>query len=158
MATLAFLVQIVGVSGQYGHYTDIARGLTGVPLYDVRYGLDPEKIPYGDDPTRWMPELSALLIQTEGLISSQVVERLGGSGIEATYAPFEGRSRTVDLSDPKYRIPLDFWWILPPRNEVLDKLLAALAAIAAALAAGGVYLLSFGRRWPLSAEPRAAPR
>jgi hypothetical protein len=158
VATLAFLVQVVGVSGQYGHYTDIARGLTGVPLYEVRYGLDPEKIPYGDDPTRWMPELSALLIQTEGLISSQVVERLGGSGIDATYAPFEGRSRTVNLSDPKYRIPLDFWWILPPRNQVLDKLLAALAAIAAALAAAGIYLLSFGRRWPLSAEPRAAPR
>jgi hypothetical protein len=157
VTAVAVLVQVIGVSAQYGHYTDVARGMTGIPLYETRYGLDPEKIPYGDDPTRWVPELSALLVQTEGLISSQVLERLGVDGIKATYAPFEGRSRTVDLSEPQYRMPLDFWWILPPRNELLDKTLAALLLICSALAAAGLYLLSFGRRWPLSpAGPVAA--
>ena len=78
----------------------MVRELTGVPIYRDRLGVDREKIPYGNDPTRWIPELSALLVQTEGLISSQVVEPLGGDGLEVTYAPFEGRSRTVNLSDP----------------------------------------------------------
>ena len=102
VASLGVFVQIIGVSAQYAHYTDAVRGLTGVPVYQDRLGVDREKIPYGNDPTRWIPELSALLVQTEGLISSQIVERLGGDGLEVTYAPFEGRSRTVNLSDPKY--------------------------------------------------------
>ena len=116
VALLAIFVQIVGVSAQYAHYADAVRGLTGVPIYQDRLGVDPEKIPYGNDPTRWIPELSALLVQTEGLISSQVIDRLGGDGLEVTYAPFEGRSRTVNLSDPKYRMPLDFWWVPAARS------------------------------------------
>jgi hypothetical protein len=149
VACLAILVQVIGVSTQYVHYTDVVRGMTGVPIYQDRVGVDPEKIPYGDDPTRWVPELSALLVQTEGLLSSQVVERLGGDGLEVTYAPFEGRSRTVDLADPRYRMGLDFWWVVPPSNAALDRLLAAALAIFAAAAAAGLYRQAFGRAWPL---------
>jgi hypothetical protein len=150
VACVAILVQVVGISTQYPHYTEVVRGLSGVPVYQNRFGVDPEKIPYGDDPTRWIPELSALLIQTEGLLSSQVIERAGGDGLEVTYAPFEGRSRTVDLSDPKYRMGLDFWWVLPISDTTPDRLLAAALLILAAAAGGGLYLLAFGRRWPLS--------
>lgn len=117
VAALAVCVQVVAVSAQYAHYVDVVGALTGVPVYQDRFGVDREEIPYGNDPTRWIPELSALLIQTEGLVSSQVVDRLGGDGIEVTYAPFEGRSRTVNLSDPALAMPLDFWWYPPPNTS-----------------------------------------
>jgi hypothetical protein len=158
VAIAALLVQIVGVSAQYAHYTDAVRALTGVPIYRDRLGVDPERIPYGNDPTRWIPELSALLVQTEGLISSQVVERLGGDGLHVTYAPFEGRSRTVDLSDPKYRMPLDFWWVPPPRYVLLARTLAAVILLISVAAAIGLYLVSFGRRRPWSATTPAPAR
>ena len=149
LACLAVLVQILGVSTQYVHYTDVVRGLSGVPVYQNRVGVHPQKIPYGDDSTRWIPELSALLVQSEGLLSSQVVERVsGGDGLEVTYAPFEGRSRTVDLSDPRYRMGLDFWWVVPPSNATLDRLLAAALLLLAAAAAACLYLEAFGRRRP----------
>ena len=74
VAVAAIFVQVIGVSAQYAHYTDVVRQMTGVPIYRDRLGVDREKIPYGNDPTRWIPELSALLVQTEGLISSQIVE------------------------------------------------------------------------------------
>ncbi len=113
LAVVAVLVQVVGVSTQYARYVGIVHGLTGVPIYEGRAGLDPQRIPYGDDPTRWVPELSALLVQSESLISSQVVSRLGGNGLEVTYHPFEGRSRTLNLSDPSLHAELDLWWNEP---------------------------------------------
>jgi hypothetical protein len=128
--------------------------MTGVPIYQDRIGVDPEKIPYGNDPTRWVPELSALLVQTEGLLSSQVVERLSGEGLEVTYAPFEGRSRTVDFADPRYRMKLDFWWVTPPSNATLARLLAVALAILAAAAAAGLYREAF-RRTPAPGGARA---
>jgi hypothetical protein len=149
VAVAAIFVQVIGVSAQYAHYTDVVRQMTGVPIYRDRLGVDRERIPYGNDPTRWIPELSALLVQTEGLISSQIVDRLGGHGLEVTYAPFEGRSRTVDLADPRYRMGIDFWWVSPPSNATLDRLLAAALAILAAAAGAGLYLQTFGRTWPL---------
>jgi hypothetical protein len=158
VAIAGILVQIVAVSAQYAHYTDAVRGLTGVPIYQDRLGVDPEKIPYGNDPTRWIPELSALLVQSEGLISSQVDERLGGDGLEVTYAPFEGRSRTVNLSDPKYRMPLDFWWGGSPLHPFPARLVAVLLLLVSVAAAAGLYVLSFGRRRPWrAAAPAAAP-
>jgi hypothetical protein len=154
VACLGILIQVIGVSTQYVHYTDVVRGLSGVPIYQDRVGVEPEKIPYGNDPTRWIPELSALLVQSEGLLSSQVIERLGGDGLDVTYAPFEGRSRTVDLADPRYRMDLDFWWVSPASNAMLDRLLAAALAILAAAAATGLYLQTFGRGWPLREKGR----
>jgi hypothetical protein len=154
VACLGIVVQLLGVATQYTHYTDIVRGLSGVPIYQDRVGVEPEKIPYGNDPTRWIPELSALLVQGEGLLSSQVIERVGGDGLKVTYAPFEGRSRTVDLADPRYRMGLDFWWVSPPSNATLDRLLAAALAILAAAAAAGLYLQTFGRAWPLRGKGR----
>ena len=148
VAGVAILVQVVGVSTQYVHYTNAVRGMTGVPIYQDRIGIDPEKIPYGNDPTRWVPELSALLVQTEGLLSSQLIERLSGEGLEVTYAPFEGRSRTVDFADPMYRMKLDFWWVTPPSNATLARLLAAALLLAFAAASTALYLQAFGRRPP----------
>jgi hypothetical protein len=148
VAAVAILVQLIGVSTQYTHYTEVVRGMTGVPIYQDRIGVDPEKIPYGNDPTRWVPELSALLVQTEGLLSSQVIERVGGEGLEVTYAPFEGRSRTVDLADPGYRMNLDFWWVKPPDNATLDRLLAIALLLVFAAAAAALYREAFGSGWP----------
>jgi hypothetical protein len=127
-----------------------------VPIYRDRLGVDREKIPYGNDPTRWIPELSALLVQTEGLISSQVVDRLGGHGLEVTYAPFEGRSRTVNLSDPRWAMPPDFWWYPPPEHKWPARALALVVLALAVAAAGWLYVVSFGRRRPWSTRPPAA--
>ena len=158
VAVAAIFVQVIGVSAQYAHYTDVVRQMTGVPIYRDRLGVDREKIPYGNDPTRWIPELSALLVQTEGLISSQIVDRLGGHGLEVTYAPFEGRSRTVNLSDPRWKMPLDFWWYPPPEHKWLARALALVVLAFAVAAAGWLYVVSFGRRRPWSTRPPAAAR
>lgn len=142
-ASLGVLVQIVAVSGQYAHYVDQVDALTGVPVYQDRFGVPLDEIPYGNDPTRWIPELSALRLQTEGLISSQIVDRLGGDGIEVTYAPFEGRSRTINLSDPALAIPLNFWWYPPPEHKWLVRALAFLLLLAGAFAAWRLYRLAW---------------
>ncbi len=155
VACVAVLVQVIGISSQYARYTEHVRALTGVPIYEDRRGVPLERIPYGNDGTRWIPELSALLIQTEALLSSQVIERAGGDGLEVTYAPFEGRHRTLDFGDPRYKVQLDFWWILAPKYRLAAKLLA-LAMLLIALAAGyRLYVLSFGRRRPWSMGPPA---
>lgn len=152
VATLGVFVQIVAVSAQYAHYVDAVDALTGVPVYQDRFGVPREDIPYGNDPTRWIPELSALMIQTEGLISTQIIDRLGGDGLEVTYAPFEGRSRTVNLSDPKLAIPLNFWWYPPPEHKWLVRFLALLLLLASVAAAARLYLLAF--REPAVKSPR----
>jgi hypothetical protein len=141
LASLGVLVQLVAVSGQYAHYVDQVVALTGEPVYQDRFGVPREEIPYGNDPTRWIPELSALRLQAEGLISSQIVDRLGGDGIEVTYAPFEGRSRTVNLSDPKLAIPLNFWWYPPPEHKRLARFLALLLLLASLAAGWRLYRL-----------------
>jgi hypothetical protein len=111
VTVVAVLVQVIGVSAYYGTYIQVVQKLTGVAVYGDRFSeVDPENIPYGDDPTRWIPELSPLLLQAEGLISTEVVSRFGGKGLEATYDPFEGRSRTVNLSEPEVRMELNFFW------------------------------------------------
>jgi hypothetical protein len=148
VASLAILVQVVGVAVQYARFLKVERALTGVPILRDREGVPNERIPYGNDPMRWIPELSPLLIQTEGLISSQVIEPLGGSGLTASYSPFEGRSRSVNLSDPKVRMPLDFWWSAAPRYKWLACTLAFLILAVSAAAWAALYRVSFGRRWP----------
>jgi|GEM_PF-2430048 len=156
VAALAVCVQVVAVSAQYAHYVDAVDALTGVPVYQDRFGVEREKIPYGNDPTRWIPQLSALVVQAEGLISSQVIDRLGGDGLTVTYAPFEGRSRTVNLSDPKLAIPLDFWWYPPPEHKWLVRVLALLLLLASAAASVRLYLL-VARRGPGGLNLGAAP-
>jgi hypothetical protein len=156
VACLAILVQVIGISSPYSRYTHAVRGLTGVPVYLDRLGTDPEKIPYGNDPTRWIPELSALLVQSEGLLSSQVIEPLTGHGLKVTYAPFEGRSRTIDFADPRFEMYLGYWWARAPSHGTEAKLLA-LVILGLALAAGtSLYVVSFGRRRPWCAPPSAA--
>jgi hypothetical protein len=154
VAALGLLVQVVGVSAEYNRYQKVVRALTGVPVYLDRKGVPFEEIPYGDDPTRWIPELSPLLVQTESLISSQLIEPLGGSGLTVSYAPFEGPTHTVNLSEPRLRIPLDFWWAAAPRYKGLAYLLALLILALAAAAGGGLYLVASGRRprGPAAAE------
>jgi len=129
--------------------------MTGVPIYRARLGVDREMIPYGNDPTRWIPELSAILVQFEGLISSQIFTRFGDEGLEVTYAPFEGRSRTVDLTDPRYAMPLDYWWYPPPEQKWLARALALVLLAIAIAAAAWLYVVSFGGRRPWSPAPSA---
>lgn len=155
-ATLGVLVQIVAVSGQYAHYVDQVVALTGEPVYQDRFGVPREDIPYGNDPTRWIPELSALRLQAEGLISSQIVDRLGGDGIEVTYAPFEGRSRTVNLSDPALAIPLNFWWYPPPEHKWLVRSLALLLLLASLAASWRLYRLVWSAPEPVAAATSRA--
>ena len=133
------------------------RGLTGVPVYRDRLGRRPEKIPYGNDPTRWIPELSAILVQTEGLLSSQVIEPLGGARPEGHLRALRGPQPHVDLSDPRYAMPLDFWWYPGAQPQAARACLLALAILALAVAAGArLYVLSFGRRRPWCGPPAPA--
>jgi hypothetical protein len=143
LAAIAVLIQIVGVSVQYSYYIGWAQKLSGVQVYGERFGVDPQKIPYGDDPPRWIPELSPLLLQTEALISSQVIHPLGGDGIEATYSPFEGRSETIDFGAPGARVPVDIWWTDGGLGYHLLGILLLLAALASAAA---LYAMATGRR------------
>jgi len=152
LAVLGAAVQLIGVSVQYSRYTEHVRALTGVPIYRDRLGVDRERIPYGNDGTRWVPELSALLVQSEALISSQALERLGGDGLEVTYAPFEGRSRTLDFGDPRYKVELDYWWVPPPSHRWLARALALAILLIALAAAAGLYVVTFGRGPPWSAR------
>jgi hypothetical protein len=148
VAGLGVLVQLIAISAQYSRYTEHVRALTGVPIYQDRLGVDRELIPYGNDGTRWVPELSAILVQSEALLSSQLIERLGGDGLEVTYAPFEGRSRTVDFGDPRYKVSLDYWWIPPPEHRWLARLLALAVLLASLAAAACLYVVTFGRGPP----------
>jgi hypothetical protein len=156
LAAVAVLVQVIGVSAQYAHYTFAVRGLSGVPVYEDRLGVPAEEIPYGNDPTRWIPELSALLVQSEELLSSQVLERLGADGLEVTYAPFEGRSRTVDFSESPYKTPLDFWWAEPPSHAWLVRLLGLVVLLTSVAAGIALYVVSFGKRRPWATAPLLA--
>ncbi len=152
-ASVGLLVQLVGVSAQYSYYMAVVKELTGVEVYGTRFGIDGEKIPYGDDPPRWIPELSPLLLQAEGLISSQIVEPLGGDGLKVTYHPFEGRSRTLNLSAPNVRLSPAYWW----HDAGLGRQLIALLLLAISLAsAAALYMLARGRSL-LGVEPPPAP-
>lgn len=147
VAAVAVVVQIVAVSASYTRYLTVVKGLTGVTVYGERGGIDREQSPYGDDPPRWIAELSPLLLQAEGLVSSQIVERLGGDGIVATYHPLEGRERSLNLSRPDIRLAGDFWW-----RGSLDGAGADLAAVLLLLvgAGGGFGLYRLTRRaWAL---------
>jgi hypothetical protein len=152
-ASLGIVVQLVAVSAQYSYYMAVVQELTGVKVYGTRFGIDGETIPYGDDPPRWIPELSPLLLQTEGLISSQVVEPLGGDGLKVTYDPFEGRSRTLNLSAPNVRLSPAYWWHGAGPGRHLVALLLFIASVASGI---GLYLLAKGR-WVLGIRPASAP-
>lgn len=149
VASLGFMVQLVAVGGQYSYYMGVVRELTGVQVYGTRFGIDGNRIPYGDDPPRWIPQLSPLLLQAEGLISSQVIEPLGGDGLKVTYSPFEGRSRTLNLSDPEVRLSLDFWWNGAGTGRQLAALMMLIISLVSGaalyLVAGGRNLLALGR-------------
>jgi hypothetical protein len=155
VACVALAVQVVGVAVEYGHYMKVARALTGVPLYRDREGVPLERIPYGDDPTRWIPGLSPILVQTEGLISSQLIEPLTGKSLTISYTPFEGPAHSVDLSESGIRMPLDFWWSAAPRHKGLACALAFLILVVSAAAGAALYRVVFGR--PPARERMAPP-
>jgi hypothetical protein len=140
-------VQVIGVAAQYSHYLRVVRALTGVPLLRDRQGVSTERIPYGIDPMRWIPELSPLVVQTEELLSTQVVERITGEGLTISYPPFEGPAHTVDLSEPKLQTRLDFWWSAAPRYRWLATFLAAVILAVSAAAWIALYRISFERRF-----------
>ncbi len=134
VAVVAFAVQVVAVSAYYGQYEPVAQQLTGVQMYTERYGTSPEDLPFGIDPPRWIPELSPLLVQSEGLLSSEILERFGGDGLTLTYHPYEGRSRSVNLSQPGLRTEVDFFWSMMLRT--LAARVAALLLLLLAVASG----------------------
>jgi hypothetical protein len=142
VAVVAFAVQLVGASAYYGQYVPVVQRLTGVPIYENRFsGLDTERIPYGDDPTRWIPQLSPLLLQSEGLISTQLLNRFGSDGLTVTYDPFEGRSRSVNLSDADVRMELDYFWraLLP---TTVARVFAALMGLMTLVSGYGLYRIA----------------
>jgi len=116
VASLGFAVQVVGVVLPFDTYLNGVRELAGVPLFEQRRGGHipdtAQEVPYGRDPTRWVPQVSPLLFQTE-LALSATSERLGGPAFTVTYAPFEGRRQVLHLEDATDRFNLlfpDFWW------------------------------------------------
>jgi hypothetical protein len=137
------IVQVIAVSAPYSSYIGAVRALTGVEVYGTRLGENAQLIPYGDDPPRWIPELSAIVVQAEELISSQIIEPLGGGGLEVTYKPFEGRSRTVNMSAPGLRQSLNFWWNGASLPRQLASLLVFIVGLASAI---GLFAIST-RRW-----------
>jgi hypothetical protein len=146
VAAVAIGVQVVGVAAQYSHYLKVVRALTGVPILRDREGVSTERIPYGIDSMRWIPQLSPLLVQSEELLSTQVVERITGDGLTISYLPVEGPAHTADLSEPKLRTRLDFWWSAAPRYRWLATLVAAIVLAVAAAAWIALYRISFEDR------------
>jgi hypothetical protein len=143
VATIAMVVQVIAVSAPYSSYIGAVRALTGVEVYGTRFGENGQLIPYGDDPPRWIPELSAIIVQAEELISSQIIEPLGGDGLKVTYRPFEGRNRTVNMSAPGLRQSLNFWWNGASLPRQLASLLMFIVGLASAV---GLFAIST-RRW-----------
>jgi hypothetical protein len=138
VTALAVCIQLVGAGAYYGQTVPIEQQLGGVPVYTARYaGVNPEATPYGADPPRWIPQLSPLLLQTEGLISSQVLERFGFGALTATYDPWEGPVHKVEFSNPAFRITPDFFW----HQLVPTTAARILAAIFFLMAAGGGWVL-----------------
>ncbi len=154
VAGVALVVQVVAVSASYTRYLTVVKELSGVPVYGERGGIDPEKIPYGDDPPRWIAQLSPLLLQAEGLASSQIVERLGGEGITATYHPLEGRERSLNLSRPDIRIAGDFWWRTSLGGSGAN-LVAVLFLLMGGASAYGLYRVTRNNRSALESTSHA---
>jgi len=150
VTVVAFAVQLVGASAYYYDTMAVAQKLTGVPIQGNRapafggLSLSPEEIPYGDDPPRWIPQLSPLLLQSEGLISTQVLERFGSDGLDVTYHPFEGRSRTVNLSEEVHMEPDYFWYKVFPALRA--RIFAALMVVLALASGWALYRLARGKR------------
>lgn len=140
---VACSIQVISVGTQYAWYMPVVQRL-GAPVYtDRSKGVPYERIPYGLDPTRWIPQLSPLLLETENMVS-QGIHQLGGDGLTVTYDPFEGRSRSLNLSDPSLNAKLDFWW-----SATIDTLathLIALFLFLVAFASGiGLWAVSTGK-------------
>ncbi len=99
-------------------------------------------VPFGRDPTRWIPEVSPLVFQTQ-VLASVLLERTVGAGFSISYRPYEGLHRTVDAAHPqrslRVQIP-DFWWASPGAG-LGGQLLAAFFALVA-LAAGAILGLA----------------
>ena len=146
---------MIGVSAQYAHYTDVVRGMTGVPIYRDRLGRRPREDPLRQRPDPLDPRALGAARPDRGADLLADRHRFGDDGLKVTYAPFEGRSRTVDLSDPRYAMPLDFWWYPPPEHKWLAR---ALALVVLALAVGRRRLALCGVIRPPAALEHAAAR
>jgi hypothetical protein len=103
---VAIWVQLAGTLVGFGPQTSaLLYGYTGVKVYGPYVGVPEEEIPYGDDPIRWVPELSPLLFNSEALVSI-AARNVGLPDRESEYEPFRGRNGSVDLAT----VPLDVWW------------------------------------------------
>jgi hypothetical protein len=134
-AVVAACVQIVAIAAPYWVYLLSTKELTGLPIYQPDKPADRQfvtDIPFGDDPPRWIPQVSPLLFQT-ALVTSHVVDALGGGSLTYTYSPHEGLRRRVDLSRHEKNIP-DFWW----RYAIID------SGVAGSLALGSILIAGLG--------------
>ena len=106
MIAIAVWVQLSGtLVSYYDQATALLSGYTGGRVYGGILDVPDEEIPYGDDPVRWIPELSPLLFNGEAMISIGA-RNVGLPDRESEYSPFRGRKGSVDLS----KVPLDVWW------------------------------------------------
>jgi hypothetical protein len=101
LAGVAAIALWIQLAGTFVSFTDqssalISQERTGVPVYGNYAGVPDESIPYGDDPVRWVPELSPIYFHSKTLISFGT-EAVGLGERTITYAPFRGRDTTVGL-------------------------------------------------------------
>ena len=111
-ATVAVAVQLLAIAVPYGVYLSATKELTGLPIYP-RFGPHDERhfvtnVPLGDDPPRWIPQISPLVFQT-ALVASRVADSVGGRPLTYFYGPHEGQPHRVQLSRYETYVP-DFWW------------------------------------------------
>ena len=146
VAVLAVLVQLAGTLVSYrAHLAAVASGYTGSKIHGQVVNVPEEQIPYGDDPVRWIPELSPLLFHAESLLAVGA-RNLGLPEPESEYSPFRGRRGSYDLSSTA----VDVWWNpgTPtdpgvPRPTALWVIPFGLFAVGGA---GGLLALGAGRR------------
>jgi hypothetical protein len=106
VAAVAVWVQLLGVLVGFYAYSDVLlRGYTGVKVYGPYVGVYNPDIPYGDDPIRWIPELSPLVFNSEALVSL-AARGVGLPEREAEYRPFRGLPGTASFD----QVRLFVWW------------------------------------------------
>ncbi len=137
VTAIAVLVQVVAVVVPYRMIVTAAPRLTGYAIYQPA-STGPLAVPFGQDPTRWIPQLSPLVIQG-ALVVSRLGEQFGAPPITYRYEPFAGRKGALRL-DRKFATEAgfarpDFWWLASDtgagRGLVVVLIIAAIAAAGA---------------------------
>jgi hypothetical protein len=156
VAVVAVSVQLAGTLVNYRtHLSALVSGYTGTKVHGYVVGVPEQDIPYGDDPVRWIPELSPLAFHGEALVAIGA-RQVGLPEPEAAYSPFHGHDGSTSLT----YAAVDVWWNPgtylgsdPPRPSALCLVPFGLFAVGSVL---GLWALGAGRRVePAPPEPRA---